>query len=73
MKFKNSKGAVRGSNGDDDGGEWQVANKNKRLRKSTGLVGLLNLKLKHKLYAEYQKINSRPCLWTIRLKTGLNV
>ena len=36
-KFENSTGAVRGSNGDDDdGGVWQVVNKNKRLRKSTG-------------------------------------
>ena len=36
-KFENSTGAVRSSNGDDDdGGVWQVVNKNKRLRKSTG-------------------------------------
>ena len=35
--MENSTSAVRGSNGDDDdGGVWQVVNKNKRLRKSTG-------------------------------------
>ena len=27
---------ARGSNGDDSGGVWQVVNRNKRLRKSTG-------------------------------------
>ena len=36
-KFENSTGTVRGSNvDDDDGGVWQVVNKNKRLPKSTG-------------------------------------
>ena len=36
-KIRNSTGAVRGSNGDDDDdGVWQVVDKNKRLRKSTG-------------------------------------